>query len=300
MERPDDQQAHAGGEERLSVALGAADIVGVWDGDLVAGLVYGDANFARIYGVDPEFAARGVPRGGYFQHIHPDDLPAVEDEIKRLFAGALDYANEHRILRPDGSIRWVLTRGRLVRDAGGAPLRFAGISVDITERRRAEARQAFLLELADRLRALSDAPAIVDVAVQLLGRHLDAAWVGYGRIQPDDATVVVQTFSAGAPAPVGGTHLLSSFGPHNIDRHRQGLAIAIDDVLTDPRNAAIFAGGEVRSFASVPLIRDGRLRATLFAAYPRPHRWADDDVGVIEMVAGRLWEAIERSRHCAS
>jgi PAS domain S-box-containing protein len=292
MERIDEVD----GEARLSVALGAADIVGVWDGDLVAGLVFGDANFARIYGVDPEVAARGVPRGGYFQHIHPDDLPAVEDEIRRLFAGALDYANEHRILRPDGAIRWVLTRGRLVRDAAGTPLRFAGISVDITDRRRAEARQAFLLELADRLRALSDAPAIVDAAVQLLGKHFGTTWAGYGQVQPDDSTVVVETFVAGAVRSRSGTHLLDSFGAHNIVRHRQGLAIVIDDVLADPRDAAVFGGGEVRSLASIPLIRDGRLRATLFVGYASPRRWAADDVGLIESVAGRLWEAIERAR----
>jgi hypothetical protein len=56
-----------GGQAQVTLALRAADIVGVWDGDLVAGMVYGDANFARIYGVDAGVATQGVPLGSYFK-----------------------------------------------------------------------------------------------------------------------------------------------------------------------------------------------------------------------------------------
>jgi PAS domain S-box-containing protein len=140
-------------EERLSLALRAATMVGIWDGDLVVGKVFGDPNFARIYGMDAEVAAGGMPLGHYVAYIHPEDVPSVRAEMDRLYASGDEFVDEHRIIRPDGEIRWVLARGRLSRDADGRPVRFAGASVDITDRKMAEERQRLLMEeLAHRVK----------------------------------------------------------------------------------------------------------------------------------------------------
>ncbi len=282
---------------QLQAALHAADIVGIWDGDLVARRVYGDANFARIYGVDPAEASAGVPLGGYLTRIHPDDVAAVRGEMERLYAGAPDYANEHRVLRPDGSVIWVLTRGRLVRDAAGAAIRFAGVSVDITQRKAAEVRQAFLLALADDLRSLSDTRAIVGTAVTLLGRFLDVNRVGFGQVQADDATILLETSYANGIEPLTGSFPMDSFGLRNIARHRAGETIALDDLDEYRREEpAAFRGSEIQAVVSVPLVRDGRFRATLFVSSRNPRRWTADEVALIESVAARIWDAIERAR----
>jgi PAS domain S-box-containing protein len=140
-------------EERLSLALRAASMVGIWDGDLVARLVFGDANFARIYGIDPEVAAAGQPLGHYVNSIHPEDAAAVRAEVQELYESGDEFMHEHRIVRPDGEIRWIVARGRLVRNAAGQPVRFSGASVDITDRRMAEERQRLLMEeLAHRVK----------------------------------------------------------------------------------------------------------------------------------------------------
>ena len=117
------------------------------------GGVYGDANFARIYGVDPEVAAAGQPLGHYVNSIHPEDAPVVRAEVQKLYEGGDEFIHEHRIVRPDGELRWVVARGRLVRNAAGQPVRFVGASVDITDRRMAEERQRLLMEeLAHRVK----------------------------------------------------------------------------------------------------------------------------------------------------
>jgi putative addiction module CopG family antidote len=284
-------------EERLSLAIAAAGVLGIWDGDLKRGLVYGDANFARIYGVDPAAAGHGMPRGHYFKDIHPDDLPAVKAAIDRLFAGASEYENEHRILRPDGSTRWVLTRGRLVREGDGTPIRFAGVSLDITERKLAEARQAFLLRLADRLRALSDPRAIVEAAVALLGRHLEANRVGFGLVQPDGASIALETCHAEGVAPLRGVFPLDGFGAHNVARQRQGQTVVHDDLARDPlADPAVWAAAEIGAFISVPLIRDGAFRASLFVNQRTPRLWTAAEVSLVEEVAARVWDAAERAR----
>ena len=284
-------------DERLTLALGAASMVGIWDCDLKIGVVYGDANFARIYGVDADTAIRGVPRGSYLRIIHPDDRPAVQAELDRMLAGADAFLYEHRIVHPDGSVRWALVRGRLVRDADGTPARFPGASVDITDRKLAEARQAFLLGLADRLRAFADPRAIVQAAVEALGRHLGASRVGYGTVQPDDATIALDTFYADGVAPIVGSYPLDAFGAANMARQRQGQTVVRDDVATDPdSDPAMWAAIETRAFVSVPLVRDGRLRATLYVNRREPCAWAAEDVALLEDVAARIWDAAERAR----
>jgi putative addiction module CopG family antidote len=284
-------------EERLALALSAAGTVGIWDGDLTRGLVYGDSNFARIYGVDAAIAARGAPRGYYFRDIHPADLPSVQAAIDRLFAGAPDYENEHRIRRPDGGLRWVLTRGRLMRDRDGTPIRFSGVSVDITDRKLAEARQAFLLTLADRLRRLAEPRTIIETAVAALGRQLGASRVGFGQVQADGETIVLDTCHTDGVAPLVGTYKLIGFGAHNIARQRLGQTVVWADIADDPlADPAIWAAVEVRAFVSVPLIRAGVFRASLYVNQATPRTWTAEDVALIEDVAARLWEAVERAR----
>jgi PAS domain S-box-containing protein len=163
-------------EERLSLALRAASMVGIWDGDLAAGKVFGDANFARIYGVDAEAAAQGMPLGHYAEFIHPEDAPGVRAAMDRLYESGEEFAHEHRVIRPDGDMRWVIARGRLSRDSAGRPLRFTGASVDITDRKMAEERQRLLMEeLAHRVKnTLTVVQAIVMQTLRGSGANAEA------------------------------------------------------------------------------------------------------------------------------
>jgi PAS domain S-box-containing protein len=284
-------------QERLALALQASRVVGIWDGDLVNGRVYADESLARIYGVDPLDAALGQPLGYYFQYIHPDDIAASNAAIERMRAGLDEYQNEHRIVRPDGSLRWVMARGRLVRDQDGKPVRFHGVSIDLTERKLAESRQAFVLELSDELRTQGDPEQVLAIAMRRLGSYLGAARVGYGQIQPDQETVLVTCGYTDGLEPVNGTFRLEDFGARNVTRGRQGLTTVEDDVLadTDIRSLTWSSIG-TRAHVSVPLIRDGLYRASLYVTHSRPHRWAREEVQLIEEVAARVWDALERAR----
>jgi PAS domain S-box-containing protein len=283
--------------DRLSLALDAAGVVGIWDGDLVNDRIYADESFSRIYGVDPDGAARGRPLGFYFQYIHPDDLPSSTTAIERMKAGADEYVNEHRIVRPDGSVRWVLARGRLVRDPNGTPVRFHGVSIDLTERKLAENRQAFVLALSDELRALDDPQRVLRLAMTRLGSYLGAARVGYGQIQPDRETVLVTCGYVDGLEPFEGRFRLDEFGARNVARGRSGLTTVEDDVLADPAmHSATWSTIGTRAHVSVPLIRDGEYRATLYVTHSRPHHWSADEVALIEEVASRVWDALERAR----
>ena len=75
----------------------------------------------------------------FFHAIHPDDSPRVQASVARTLETDEDFSEEYRLVQPDGSVRWVVAQGRCERDADGKPMRFPGISFDITDRKNAEA-----------------------------------------------------------------------------------------------------------------------------------------------------------------
>ncbi len=168
---------------------------------------------------------------------------------------------------------------------------------DITERRQAEVSQAFLLDLADKLRAQGDSLSLLSHALKALGQHLGANRVGYGQVEPEGATIVLVASFVDGVAPLSGAFPLAAFGAHNIALQRQGATVVHDDVLADARHdAAGWAAIETRAFVSVPLVRDGELRGTLYINQRVPRHWTAGEIAVIEDVAARIWDALERAR----
>jgi two-component system cell cycle sensor histidine kinase/response regulator CckA len=72
------------------------------------------------------------------ESIHPDDLTLAKESFARIAETGSGDQREYRIVRPDGSVRWVSDRGYVIRDRQGRIVRIAGIAEDITDRRQAE------------------------------------------------------------------------------------------------------------------------------------------------------------------
>ena len=140
-------------EERLAMALTAANSVGIWDWDVRADIITTDARFARLYGVDAGNTDAQAPLKDFFARIHPDDVRRIEQAVATALRSGDDFAEEYRLLAPDGSVRWVAAQGRCTLAEDGTPLRFPGITLDITRRRRTEEA---LRESEARLRAITD------------------------------------------------------------------------------------------------------------------------------------------------
>ena len=64
-------------DQRLQLALSAGRGIGAWDWDIPSNLVFSDARFAELYGVDPEKARQGAPIAEFFTSVHPEDLPEL-------------------------------------------------------------------------------------------------------------------------------------------------------------------------------------------------------------------------------
>ncbi|WP_260954510.1 response regulator [Pseudomonas citri] len=124
-------------EERLQLALAAAEALGTWDWDISEDRFIADEHFALLHGVEPRLS-RQLPISAYLEGVHPEDRAMVTRSIKHCITHGTEYAEEYRLLHADGELRWVFVRGRCYKDRHGRPKRFLGAALDLTERKRTE------------------------------------------------------------------------------------------------------------------------------------------------------------------
>ena len=142
------QQALAQREAQLAEAQRLAQL-GSWELDLVAGRYSWSDEHYRIFGVDRQVGplTPEVVRGP----IHPEDLPRTRAIFKTSLRTGEPYETEFRVVRSDGEVRLIHSRGALLRDASGRPERMVGTAQDVTERRRAEEERTIQRERQARL-----------------------------------------------------------------------------------------------------------------------------------------------------
>ena len=115
----------------------AAGGVGVWDWHLATGEIYVDPILKEMLGYRDDEIRNHLDDWGRL--VHPDDTAAVLDRAQAHIAGQIPvYEIEHRMLHRDGSIRWFLARGFVVRDEHGAAVSMAGTDTDITALKRSQ------------------------------------------------------------------------------------------------------------------------------------------------------------------
>ena len=154
-------------EERLRLALGAAQL-GIWDWDIRSNVVQWSDNVPVIFGVAGEALAHTYE--AYLNLVHPQDRDRVMQAISQSLEAYAEYRIEHRIVRSDGTVHWVASRGDVLRDSDGVPLRMLGTIVDVTPRKEMELK---LSGSEAQLRAILDhSPALVFLK-DPEGRYLD-------------------------------------------------------------------------------------------------------------------------------
>lgn len=134
-------------EERLKIALSTAKL-GSWQLDLTNYELYSSSQCKANFGLPPE---ANLSYSGLFEAIHPDDRAKVLAAVTHAIRNHSDYDTEYRNIWPDGSIHWIIARGRCLYAVDGQPMRMVGVTLDITERKQAEVA---LIESEERYRQL--------------------------------------------------------------------------------------------------------------------------------------------------
>lgn len=123
-------------EERLRLAMAAAQM-GAWEIDLQRGTIVWDARQSEIFGLSVHAAPKTMDQ--FYALIHPLDVDRLK-HAAALTEVSGQFSEEFRLLRGDGTVRWIAGHGVTVHDLAGRPVRMVGVNYDITERKASQAR----------------------------------------------------------------------------------------------------------------------------------------------------------------
>lgn len=207
-ERKRAERALRQSESRLNLAQSIAHL-GNWEWRFEDDVLWWSDEVYRIFGLEP--GARVPTYEAFLGFVHPDDRGEVDTMVRDARTGGATYGIDHRIVLPDGAVRYVHEQGELVYDAAGRAVSMVGTVHDITQRKQAERllvesearHRAFAADVAHELRTplsvmranldnLGDAPALrslrhdVDVMAHLVEQLLAASRAEMLSIDADD------------------------------------------------------------------------------------------------------------------
>jgi PAS domain S-box-containing protein len=134
-------------EKRFDLAIEGTG-AGIWDWDMVNDKVLYSRQWKGMLGYADDEVENSF--SGWKKLWHPDDAERIEKAIADHLAGKSErYEVAHRLRHKNGDWRWIITRGDIVTDEGGKPVRWVGTNIDITDSKRAEEKIKSLLAEKD-------------------------------------------------------------------------------------------------------------------------------------------------------
>jgi PAS domain S-box-containing protein len=274
-----------------------------------ARVVYTNPAYETIWGDTREHLYED--ESAFFAILHPEDRERMTDALRRQRAGARTE-EEYRIVRPDGTVRWIRDRGFPVRDEWGEVFRIVGIAEDVTESRAAQKalrEQTEAVETVNRVGQMLAGEldlhklvqAVTDAATELTGAHFGSFF--YNVLDNKGASYMLYTLSgvpreafAHFPMP----RATDLFGP----TFRGEGTIRIDDVRLDPRygkNSPYYGMPEghlpVTSYLAVPVIsRSGEVLGGLFFGHEEAGIFTQRAANIVEGLAAQAAIAVDNAR----
>ena len=241
--------------------------------------------------------------------IHPIDRAHCANMFARAIepAGPGSLHEEIRVTGAGGLVRWLEIKGETVFANGtasgsdgahGRAVRMSGVATDITDRKRREADLALLDQIADSYARLSSPEEIMQVVGPLLGSYLDVPTVCLLSVdEPHDKFRMLHMWNReGSPIRPDVIRISDFVTPEYREAARSGAPLIVHDTHGDPRTyAGAHAALQVRSFMSVPFIRDGEWKFIFSVCDSRPHGWRDEEVSLFRQLADRLFARLEHA-----
>ena len=191
--------------DRLRLAMESSKSMG-WDWDLRSGQNIWFGDLQTTFGIRSDNHLAGEQE--FYQRVHPDDRARVSKALTDAMQNQKPYTAEFRVVRPDGTIRWITDRGKFYYETNGDPQRGLGIGVDVTDRKHAEEA---IRETEERFRLVANtAPVLIwmsgadrlctyfnkpwlDFTGQPLASQLGNGWAN--GVHPEDLQSCVDTYT---------------------------------------------------------------------------------------------------------
>ena len=279
--------------------------IGTWAWNPVTGknLYWSEEQF-RIWGFDPQQGPPDIETG--FQRIHPEDRNRVREEIsQQRETSQTDFANDFRIVLPDGTVKYIHAVSHAVLDKTGGVIEYLGASVDVTERKRAEQelagrlrQQAIVAELGQYALATPHLQVIMEEAVYLRADSLDVEYTKVLELLPDGRALRLRAGVDGKEGVVGS----ATVGADTNSQAGYTLLSAGPVIVEDLRREARFTGPPllrdhgVVSGMSVIIGGGEQPWGVLGAHTSRRRDFTKDDIQFLQAVANIIAHGIQRER----
>ena len=238
--------------------------------------------------------------GRPFKEVWSDIWTDIEPLVEKALAGeAVWFQDFHLVMQRNGypEDTWWQFSYSPVRDDTGRIAGMLNVTSEMTAKVLVERRLAFRIAFNEHLLHLSDPDEIMSAAAALIAKHLGLDRVGYTEIIDNTTVRMTRSYVANGMAPLTGEFPLESFGAARVARQRQGITEVCGDVWADPdQDNEVWNAIDTRALISVPLVREGQFRASLYVNNRNPRRWTPEEVALIEDIAARTWDAVVRAR----
>jgi len=275
-----------------------------WMTDMVKNqIIYVSPGYEEIWGRSCE-SLYASPRN-WLDAVHPEEREhVVEAALTKQVCG--EYSEMYRIVRPDGSLRWIRDRAFPVRDPSGKVYRIVGIAEDITERKRAEKQIAVFASLGHKLSAADEQKAaaviILDMASELFG--WDAGFLHlYARAE--DRIIPVRTVDtmAGERTPVPDSSF--TLDPSPLMRQVMDKGAQLINRPTDPpTDGPLVPFGDTQrcsaSMMYVPLHSSGIVMGVMSVQSYAAQAYSLEDLALLQTLADRCGDAFQRIKLAAA
>jgi PAS domain S-box-containing protein len=260
----------------------------------------------------PDLAGQGFEAllAGVFETGQPYVGRAVKLVIQRATDAAHDEIYIDVVFQPiiekSGTVSAIFVQGHEVTERIRAEAELERVNRALAERVRAlaeaERRQAFQLEVADRLRRVGEPSTVYKEVCEMLCRFLGVSRVLCGEYDPRRQLVSYHShYSEEGMPELSGVFAAEGFGLHNLAVVASGQTWVSEDIEHDPRTLdddiwPTFKAMSIAAGLVVPLNLRGPTVPCLFVHHSAPRRWTAEEIALVEDVSGRMWNAVERVR----
>jgi diguanylate cyclase (GGDEF)-like protein/PAS domain S-box-containing protein len=296
-------------EHRFNLAINGTG-AGLWDWDMVNDKVFFSTRWKMMLG----YADHEIENAfsGWQNLWHPDDVEKIKKAVQDHLDGKTEkYEIEHRLLHKNGTWRNILTRGDLIKDENGKPVRWVGTNIDLTHIKRMEEELADRLAFEEMIASISSnflslRPEQIDEGINYtlksIGEFFDVDRSYLYRFSEDGDTYsithqwhredVESYFEKNQDFPVDLT-------PWWVGELKSGRNVSVADVSQMANEAALdradFLSEEIMSIFTLPLTLEGKVFGCFGFDTTKEHRtWTDEQVDLLQVVAELFTGAIAR------
>jgi PAS domain S-box-containing protein len=267
---------------------------GSWEWDLGANELRWSANLAGLHGLE----GAGAPTSyeSWLELVDPEDRPWIDRTVKEALAGGKGYEFEFRVVGSGVEPRWLWTQASVVRDDQGRAARVVGLVRDVSERRRFEERQQFLVHATETVSAALDyESALGDLARLAVPRLADCCSID---LREEDGGIQTVALAHIDPAKVSQMRALLERRPSEANAPA-GVASAVETgrpALQDPVGEELRRLG-LRGSLVVPLaVRGEVFGAITLMAFEGRRPYDENDLAFADELARRVSLAIDNAR----